>query len=115
MNADQMVMFVAFPTSNTCVVEKIEYLRVCVHNEFMLLLVYEIELFKFNLISTGMYMCKGDKQLDVMSLPYIYIFFSCSVNKLILFVFSTHVTDVSLKVLCVYVEHVRINRILYVL
>lgn len=113
MNADQMVTFVASPTSNTCVIKKVECM--CVYNEFMLRHVYEIELFKLNLISTGMCMCKGDNQLNVMALPYVCIFFSCSVNNHILFIFSAYIADLSLKVLCVYVEYVRINRILYVL
>lgn len=115
MNADQMVTFVAFPTSNTRVIEKIEYLCVCVYNEFMLLHIYEIELFKLDLISTGMCMYKGDNQLNIRSLPYICVFFSCPVNKHILLIFSTYITDLSLKVLCVYVECARIHRILYVL
>lgn len=72
----------------------------CVCNEFMLLRVYETELFKLNLLSTGMCMYKGDNQLNVMYVPYICIFSSCSANKhILIFSASAYVTDLSLKVL----------------
>lgn len=98
-----------------CYRENRIFVCVCVYNEFMLLHIYEIELFKLDLISTGMCMYKGDNQLNIRSLPYICVFFSCPVNKHILLIFSTYITDLSLKVLCVYVECARIHRILYVL